>query len=168
MRTSVIRERLAMHEAFVTDIAQERFLASVDTSVCYERCTFHESFTTDFTVEAFVSSVNAGVTNKIRALREQLLTHITLERPNRSSKTFYTGFSAAYFRDKRHAWMKGTRVMRKGVTVAKAFVAYLTAVGFITCVGAHMNHKVVTEPELFIANFTDEGLVSCMDASMGY
>jgi len=157
-----------MHEAFVTDIAQERFLASVDTSVSYERCTFYESFTTDFTAETFVSSVNAGVTNKIRTLREQLLTHITLERPNSSCKTFYTGFSAAYIRDKWHTWMKGTRMMRKGVTVAKAFVAYLTAVRFITCVGAHMDHKMVTKPELFIANFTDEGFVSCMDASMGY
>jgi len=59
-------------------------------------------------------------------------------------------------------------MMRKRVTVAKAFVAYLTAVWFITCVGAHMNHKVVPEPELFIAHVTDEGFVSCMDASVGY
>ena len=168
MSTSVIRERLAMHEAFVTDIAQERFLASVDTSVCYERRTLYERFTTDFTVEASVGGVNAGVTNEIRTLHEQLLAHITLERPDGSCETFYTGFSAAYFRDKWHVWMKGTRMMREGVTVAEPSVAYLTAVRFITCVGAHMDHKVVTKPELFIANFTDEGFGSCMDASMGY
>jgi hypothetical protein len=59
-------------------------------------------------------------------------------------------------------------MMSKGVTVAEAFAAYLTAVRFITCVGAGVNHKVVTEPELFIAHFTDEGFISCMDASMCY
>jgi len=166
MNASVIRERLAMHEAYVADTTHEKFLASVDTSVCHERCTSRKGFTTDFTAEALVCGVNVGVTNKTGTLCEQLLTHITLERPNSGSKTFYTGFSAAYFGDKRHVWMKGTCVMRKGVTVAKPSVAYLTAVGFITCVGAHMDHKVMAKPELLIAHLTDEGLFACMDASV--
>jgi hypothetical protein len=157
-----------MHEAFVADIAHEWFLASVDTSMCYERRAFYKSFTTDFTAEAFVCRVNAGVTNKIGTLCEQLVTHITLERPNRSSKTCYIGFSIPYFRDKWHIWMKGTCMVGKGVTVTKAFVAYLTNVRFITCVRAGVNHKVVTEPEFFIAHFTDEGFVSRVDASMCY
>jgi hypothetical protein len=157
-----------MHEAFVTDITRERFLASVYTYVRYKRSTFYKSFTTYFTPKAFVSGVNTSMPNEIRALRKQLITHITLERSNSSSKTFYTGFSAVYFRDERHVWMKGTCVMREGVTVAKTFVAYLTAVWFITCVGARVDHEVVTEPERFIAHFTDEGLVSCVNTSVCY
>jgi len=155
-----------MHEAYVADITHEKFLASVDTSVRHERCTSRKSFTTDFTAKALVCGVNVDVTDKTGTLCEQLLTHITLERSNSSSKTFYTGFSAAYFRDKRHVWMKGTRMMRKGVTVTEPSVAYLTIVRFITCVGAHMNHKVMTKPELFTAHLTAEGLFTCMDASM--
>jgi len=155
-----------MHEAYVADTTYEEFLASVDTCVCHERCTSRKSFTTDFAAEAFVCGVNVGVTNKTGTLCEQLLTHITLERSNSSCKTFYTGFSAAYIRDKWHVWMKGTRMMRKGVTVAEPSVAYLTAVWFITRVGAHMDHKVMAKPELFIAHFTDEGLFTCMDAPM--
>ena len=156
-----------MHEAFVADTACERFLVCVDTSVCYKRCTFYESFTTNFTTEALVCSVNAGMTNKIGPLCEQLLTHITLERPN-SSKTCYTEFSAAYFRNKWHIWMKGECMMRKRVTVAKPFVAYLAAVRFITCVGAGVNHKAVAKRKLFVAHFTDKRSVSCMDAPMCY
>jgi len=163
---SVIRERLAMHEAYVADTTHEKFLASVDTCVCHERCTSCKSFTTDFTAEALVCGVYVGVTNKTGTLCEQLLTHITLERSNSSCKTFYSGFSAAYFRDKWHVWMKGTRMVCKGVTVAEPSVAYLTAVRFITCVGAHMDHKVMAKPERLIAHLTDKGLFTCMDASM--
>jgi len=155
-----------MHEAYVADTTHEEFLASVDTSVCHKRRTSRKRFTTDFTAEALVCGVNVGVANKTGTLCEQLLTHITLERSDSSSKTFYTGFSVAYFRDKWHVWMKGTCMMRKGVTVAEPSVAYLTAVRFITCVGAHMDHKVMAKPELFIAHVTHEGLFTCMDASM--
>jgi hypothetical protein len=59
-------------------------------------------------------------------------------------------------------------MMRKRVTVAKPFVAYLAPVRFITCVGAGVNHKVVAKPKVFVAHFTDERSVSCMDASMCY
>jgi len=155
-----------MHEAYIADTTYEKFLASVDTCVCHKRRTSRKSFTTDFTAEALVSGVNVGVTHKTGTLREQLLAHVTLERSNSSCKTFYTGFSATYFRDEWHVWMKGTRVMREGVTVAEPSVAYLTAVRFITCVGAHVDHKVMAKPELFIAHLTDEGLFTCMDASM--
>jgi hypothetical protein len=154
-----------MHEAYVADIAHEKFLTSVDASMCYKRCTSCKSFTTDFTAEAFVCRVNVGVTNKTGTLCEQLVTHITLERPN-CCNTFYNGFAATYFRDKWHIWMKGTCMMGKGVTVAKPSVAYLTVVRFITCMGAHMNHKVMAKPELFVAHLTDEGLFTCMDAPM--
>ena len=155
-----------MHEAYVADTTYEKFLAGVDASVCYKRRTSCKSFTTDFTAEALVCGVNVGVTNETGTLCEQLLTHITLERTDSSSKTFYTGFSAAYFRDKWHVRMKGTCMMRKGVTVAEPSVTYLTAVWFITRVGAHVDHKVMAKPELFTAHFTDEGLFTCMDASV--